>query len=162
MDLLVALPLSFEVNLWHFSLVTQHLLLHRTTTWLLQSASCPCCILLRLSIGHRARHHQTLSWSRGNYERVPSGVRRTFSPTASGWISAPLYSSVFWNLLVRLPRSVLPSILSCWKSLVAWTNWWFWSSDKATCCLFSKRNNQWLCPVLGPLYTDPDFRTYND
>ena len=71
MDILVVLPLSFEINLQHFHLVAQQLSLRRSTAWWLRSAGCQCCIrLLRLARGLRARHDRTLSWNRWSYDRV--------------------------------------------------------------------------------------------
>ena len=51
------------------------------------------------------------------------------------------YSSVIWNLLVPLPRSVLPGLLAYWETLVAWpylgnkSGWSSCSSDEVVCCL---------------------------
>ena len=70
MDILAVLPLLFERNLRHFHLVTQCWAFHRTTTLWRQSASCRCCIPIRLARGNHARHDQTLSWSRWNYEQI--------------------------------------------------------------------------------------------
>ena len=51
---IVVLLLSFERNLRHFHLVTQHWSLHHTPIWWLQSAGCRCCILVRLAKDHHA------------------------------------------------------------------------------------------------------------
>ena len=160
MDIPAVLPLSFEKNLQYFQLVARHLSLHRTMTWWLRSAGCQ-----RLARGLHVRHNRTLSWSLWNYDRAPSDVLSAFPPAASSWISVLWYSFVIWNWLLPLPRSVLPGLLACWGSHVAWpcygdkSGWSFCSFDKVVCCLSSAEE---LSMTLSSLWAIVHWSGFSD